>query len=178
MAFKLRSDTYNLQTRRALLDNGLTVRVGDVVIPLASDPSVVTNATTAVAGDKYVLGVVVGFSKANGEVIGTGADPSQTPAQLVTPANNTTVEKYHAVYIPIRHEQEWLADVSATPGTTTGSDKPFTYFNLLNAGTIDESSVLLPEATGVPLQVLSLGVASENPGKLVVKFAKALLSRP
>lgn len=178
MAFKLRASTYAVQSRRGLLDNSLTVKVGDVIIPLASNPSILTNASAAVAGDKYPLGVVVGFSGKNGEVIGDGADPANTPHQLVTAADNTTVAKYHAVYIPIVHEQEWLADIDAVPGTTTGSDKPFTWFNLVDARQLKEDSVLLTEHINAPLQVLSLGVSNESSSKLVVKFAKALRLRP
>jgi hypothetical protein len=173
MAFKLLSDTYHVETRRALLDNSLTVKKGDVIIPVPTNPSIVTNATTNVTGDKYVLGVVVGFSGPNGEVIGQGSGDT-----LVTAADNTTNAKYHAVYIPIKSEMIFLADLTATPGTTADSDKPFVWFNLANARQVDESSVVLTEAATAPLQVLSLGVFPIDTSKIMVKFAKALLERP
>ncbi|MDP2362677.1 MAG: hypothetical protein Q8M94_02785, partial [Ignavibacteria bacterium] len=101
--FKLRQDYRSVATRRAILNNSLTVKIGDVIIPLAAS-SAVTNATGALAGDYYPLGIVVGFSKANGEVIGVGTDPANTPAQLITASDNLTVAKLHAVYIPITEE--------------------------------------------------------------------------
>lgn len=175
--FKLRADVYQVQTRRALLDNGITVQVGDVIAPTSSG-DIVSNATALVAGDKYPLGVVIGFSKKNGEVIGQGQDPSLTPNQLTTPANNTTTTQYYAVYIPITPDMEFSATLDAPAGTTTGSDKAFMYFNLADCRTINESSVAAP--TGSPLQVVSMGLDPEDPSgnTIICRFVKAFLYRP
>lgn len=166
---------YSTQTAHALLDNQLTVKVGDVIIPLSNgSTNIVTNDTSVVTGDKYVLGVVVGFCKENGEVIGTGINPANTPAQLTTPSDNTDNAKYHAVYIPITAEMEFEGELDATAGTTTGSDKPYVYFNLVDAGTIDESSVVPHDDTTAPLQVLSLGLIPGSTKKIRCRFAKRL----
>lgn len=179
MAFKLREDVYSAHTYRALLNNSLTVKVGDVIIPTGSS-GIVTNANASVAGDVYVLGVVVGFSKQNGEVISTGSDPANTPAQLVTAANNTTVDKYHAVYVPILPHMIWSATLNATAGTTAGSDQPFVFFNLVDARTLNESSVVQATSVSAPLQFFSIGLDPEDTSNKTVigRFAKALMSRP
>lgn len=179
MAFKLREDVYSAHTSRALLNNSLTVKVGDVVIPTGAD-GIVTNATGSVAGDVYVLGVVVGFSKLNGEVISTGTDPANTPAQLVTASDNTTVDKYHAVYVPILPHMEFSATIDAAAATTAGSEDPFVFFNLVDARTLDESTVVQATSGSAPLQFFSVVLDPEDTtNKTVIgRFAKALMSRP
>jgi len=174
--FKPLVDMYSTQTAHALLDDGLTVKVGDVIIPLstAGSTNIVTNDTDAVTGDKYVLGVVVGFCKENGEVIGIGINPANTPAQLTTADDNTTNAKYHAVYIPITAEMEFEGELDAAAGTTTGSDKSYVYFNLVDAGKIDESSVVSHDDKTAPLQVLSLGLIPGSTTKIRCRFAKRL----
>lgn len=178
--FKLRQDVYHAQTRRALLDNTLTVKIGDVIVPLATTNSVVTNATGNVAGDKYVLGVVVGFSKQNGEVIGTGTDPANTPGQLVTAADNTTNAKYYAVYVPITPEMEFSATLSAVAATTTNSDGVFVWFNLTDARTVNEASVVQYGDGTAPLQLFSFGLDPEDTANktIICRFAKAAMYRP
>lgn len=172
--FKPLVDMYSTQTAHALLDDGLTVKVGDVITPLSTpgETNIVTNDDSAVTGDKYVLGVVVGFCKENGEVIGTGINPANTPAQLTTPIDNIDNAKYHAVYIPITAEMEFEGELNAAAGTTTGSDKPYVYFNLADAGTIDESTVLSYDDPSAPLQVLSLGLIPGSTKKIRCRFAK------
>lgn len=170
---------YQGQTRRAILNNSLTVKVGDVIVPLASS-SAVTNATASVAGDKYPIGIVVGFSKANGEVIGQGVDPSNTPVQLVTASDNLTVAKYYAVYVPITPSMEFSADLNAVAGTTSGSDTAFVWFNLADAATLSESSVVVYTDASAPLQVLSFGLDPEDTTnkRVICRFAKSGMYRP
>lgn len=177
--FKLRQDVYHAQLRRAVLNNSLTVKVGDVIAPLGSS-NAITNASAVVAGDKYPLGVVVGFCKSNGEVIGQGIDPSNSPAQLVTASDNLTVAKYQAVYVVITPEMEFSATLDAVAGTTAGSNTSFVWFNLIDASTLDESSVLVATDGSAPLQVFSYGLdASDSTNFTVVcRFAKALSYRP
>jgi len=157
--FKLRQDVYHAQTRRALLDDGITVQVGDLIKPTDAG-DVVTNYINP--GD-YVLGVVVGFSKKNGEVIGQGQDPSITPNKLTTSNTNTTVEQYYAVYIPITPEMEFSITLDDKAGTTNLSDKAFVWFYFADARTLDESSVVAALSASAPLDVFSYGVDPEDP---------------
>jgi hypothetical protein len=174
--FKLRQDVYHAQTRHALLDNDITVQVGDLIKP-TNDGDIVTNSINS--GD-YVLGVVVGFCKKNGEVIGQGQDPSITPNQLTTSATNTANEQYHAVYVPITPEMEFSITLDDKAGTTTLSDKAFVWFNFADARTLAENSVVAANGTGVPLDVFSYGLDPEDPTgyTIIGRIAKAITYRP
>ncbi len=174
--FKPLVDFLTTQTQHALLNNSLTVKVGDVIIPLSTAGSthIVTNDTTAVVGNKYPLGVVIGFCDEQGRVIGQGQNPANTPNQLATAVDNTTADKYHAVFYPLTEDMELEGELDNDAGTTTGSDKPYVYFNLKDAGTIDESSVKPHDDSSAPLQVLSLGVIPGETTKIRCRFAKRL----
>lgn len=176
--FKLRQDVYHAQTRHALLNNSLTFKVGDVIIPVGANTGAVTNDTTALLASPYVLGVITGFSKLNLEVISQGQDPLNTPNQLTTAADNTTVAQYQAVYVPITTEMEFAATLSAAAGTTTGSDTAFQWFDFTDARTLDETSVTAIGAT--PLAVLSYGVDPEDTTSktIICRFAKAVGYQP
>lgn len=179
MAFKLREDFYNVSTRRGLLNNSLTVKVGDVICPLSSTDNIYTNDTAVIAATTTtkVLGVVVGFSKVNGEVIGQGQDPATTPAQLITASDNTTVAKYYAVYLPIYSHMIWSATLDAKAGTTSHSDAELATFPLATAALLDESSVLV--VLSGPQQFISFGLdLVDDPSTQVTiigKFQNALL---
>jgi hypothetical protein len=177
--FKLRQDDYQVQTRHALLDNTLTVYVGDVIQPINGFASVVSNATTALLASPYVLGVVTGFCYKNLQVIGQGQNPSLTPNQYTTVSNNTTLgatAAVYATYIPITEEMIWLATLSATAATTAGSDQSFVWFNLTDARTVNEASVVDVFGAGTPLSVFSYGVAPEDTSShtIICRFAKSL----
>lgn len=180
MAFRLRQDDYQVQTRTALMMNSLTFKVGDVIVPNNVSSGVVTNATASTAGDVYVLGLVVGFSGPNGEVITTGADPLNTPAFITAGASNTTVQKYSVQYIPITPEMEFLATLDATAGTTANSDTPFVWFNLADCRTVSETTAIVYGSGSAPLQLLSYGLdsADTNNKTIICRFAKAGAYRP
>jgi len=169
-------DLRTAQTQRVLLGNSLTVKVGDAVTTtLASGIVYATNATANVAGDKALLGVVVGFSKKNGEIYPTyGQDPSLTPNQVTTASDNTTNAQIYAVVIPFTSEMELEMDLDATAGTTSGSNQPFVYFNLADARTVSESSVISSDSASAPLQVFSLGLKEGSTKKIKGKVVKAL----
>lgn len=171
--FKLRQDVREGQLRSAVLNNSLTVKVGDAIVPLAAS-NAVTNATAVVAGDKYPIGIVVGFSGPNGEVISQGQNPINTPNQITTASDNLTVAKYRAVYLPITSDMEFSATLSGTAGTTAGSDTAFVWFNLSDAATLDETSVLVYTDGSAPLQVLSYGLdpLDTTNKTAIVKFVK------
>ena len=172
-------DLRTAQTQRVLLGNGLTVKVGDAVtINLDSGVVYATNDTPNVVGDVYLLGVVVGFSKKNGEVYPTyGQDPSLTPNQVTTATDNTTNAQIYAVVVPFTSEMELEMDLNAAAGTTSGSDQPFVYFNLVDARTVDESSVTGSDQSNAPLQILSLGLIEGSTTKIRGKVVKALYTR-
>lgn len=159
LGFRLAQDVYTVQTRLALLDNSLTFKVGDLIIPTATG-GIVTNDTTAIAGDKYPIGLLVGFAQVNGQVIGQGTaqTAANTPAQLITAADNTTVAKYQAQYIPLTEDMLLLGTLSAVAGTTGGlSDEKFVYFDLVDARTVNEASVVA-YTNATPLQLISEGL--------------------
>lgn len=181
MAFRLRQDVQEVQLRRALLDNSITVKVGDMIVPLDTTDSTVTNATGNLnTATDYLLGVVVGFSKLNGEVISTGTDPANTPASLTTASDNTTVSKYQAVYVPISQEMEFSADLSATAATTSHSDGAFVWFNLSDCRTVNEASVVQYGAATAPLAIFSYGLDPEDTTnkRIICKVATGARYRP
>ncbi len=167
--FKIYKDTYNVQTERGIITNSLTVKVGDTV---AAESGFLTNATVSTAGNVYVLGVVVGFSKLNGEVYpATGQDTSVTPNQVTVASDNQTVGKICAVYIPIHAEQSWEADFSAARGTTSTSDLNWQFFDLSDCRTIGESTVTATAIGGKQVVVVADGTTTS---KGIVRFRKAL----
>ena len=90
-----------------------------MIIPGAT-LGLVTNETGSLAGDYYPIGLIVGFAMENGQVIGQGTaqTAANTPAQLITTATNTTVEKYQAQYIPLTEDMILKGTLSAVAGTT------------------------------------------------------------
>lgn len=174
---QLAQDDYQVQTRSALLDNTLTVLVGDVIRPTTSGDTV-TNAT--MTGDVYSLGLVVGFCGPHGEVIGQGQNPITTPNQLVTAVDNTTVALYRAMYIPITPEMKFKMTLDAVAATTALSDKAYVWFNLADAHTVHESTVVHVTGAGVPLQVFSYGLDPLDTTNFTIigRIAKAIESRP
>ncbi len=163
---KLRQDVYHAQTRRSLLDGGITVQVGQVITPLTTTSGVVSNA--ACTGDVYVYGLVVGFSGPNGEVIsgGQASVGTSTPAQITTIASNQSAAytgqltggQLCAVYVPISPEMEFSGTLSLVAGTTQAySGLAFNFYDLSDAGTVSEATVL-QYAAGLssPKQVMSV----------------------
>ncbi len=193
---RLAQDVYTGSTRKALLDNTLTVHVGDVIIPLAGTAAVVTNATAAVASVAvFPLGLVTGFIGPQDQVIGQGLASvgTTTPSSITTASNNTSAAytglvsggQIYAQYIPITEDMEFLFDMQNAAGTTQAySGLAFTWYNLLNAGQVDEASVqLYGVGQTTPLQVFCLGVYTESPATaaatvIVGKFAKAAMYNP
>jgi hypothetical protein len=168
-------DQQVVELQQFLLDSSITVYVGDAVAFSTSTAGVVTNAPSAVAGTGYVVGVVAAIVDKDGNpfVSSSGAELTS----VVTPASNTT---YYVKVIPAYPEFTFVFDVNATLGTTTNSDKVGVEFNLADARTIAENSVILMGGTGYPKQVLSLGPAiDENTGavstnKIVGKFVRSV----
>lgn len=173
--FQLIKESYQGSTDRALLDNSLTVKVGDLIAPLASTDNVVTNATGTVTAD-YLLGVVVGFSTSIGGVIGTGTSPNNVPQDLVTASDNTTNAKYEAVYVPLNQMLRFKATLSAVAGTTTHSDADFVWFNLTDARTVNEASVKVANDASAPYQVFSYGLDPDDSSKktIICRIAKSI----
>jgi hypothetical protein len=197
---KLRQDVYHAQTRRSLLDNTLTVKIGDVIAPLASTSGVVTNATAGVAGAYYPYGLVVGFSGPNGEVVGGGLASvgTTTPAQVITIGTNqtaawngtTTGGQICAVYVPITPEMEFSGTMNHAAGYTQAySGLAFNFYNLADAGDVDETSVIQYSAgITTPLQILSVpnGVSPTSALDpldtanltLIFRFVKTVYGKP
>ena len=201
--FKLRQDVYHTQIRHAVLDNTLTVKIGDIIVPVAASAGVVTNATAAVAGAYFPLGVVVGFTGPQGQVVGQGQASvgSVVPAQVTTIGTNTSAAytgqltggQISAEYVPITEEMEFIATMNHAAGTTQAySGLAFTWYNLADAATVDETSVLLNGNASVPLQVFAVpngsgpatgGSSALDPldptnTTIIVKFAKMVMARP
>ena len=181
MAFLPKSDYRQEQTQRCILAASLTFKVGDVVGLVGSGATLyyntLSNHATYTVGNVYPIGVLVGFSKANGEVIGQGQDPSVTPNQLTTTANNLTVEKYYGVFLPITQSMEWIADLDAAAGTTSYSNQPYSYFELADCRTLDESEVEAASAVEADSQVMSLGVNPLNSSQIYCKIIKSAWTR-
>jgi len=181
MAFLPKSDYRQEQTQRALLQVSLTFKVGDIVALIGSGATtyqtILTNATGSVVGALYPVGVLVGFSKQNGEVISQGQDPTNTPNQLTTTATNISTEKYYGVFLPITSEMEFVGDLDAVAGTTNYADQYGVYFDLTDCRTITEASVDLPTAVASDDQILSLGVNPLNTKQIFCKIIKNLYTR-
>ena len=173
----LRKDAYQVETKLALLMDSLTFKVGDVIIPIGTSVNAVTNGTSETVGDKYVLGVIVGFCKQNGEVIGSGLDPTNTPNYITTGATNVSTVKYHCRYIPITPDMEWRMTLSAAAGTTAASDDEFAWFSLTDCRTVNEASAVTYPTTS--LQIMSFGVDPEDSTSktIIGRFAKCALTR-
>ena len=182
MAFKPVID-YGLQeTMDILLQDSLTFKVGDVVAFTGGTSSLtyVTNASGSTAGDYYVFGTIQGFKDKYGNIYPTaGKDPLNTPEYVTTGATNVSTVKLQAVVLPIKEGMIYEADLDDTAGTTTYSDLPGVWFNLVDCRTIDESTAILADNASNPLQVFSLGKVkspeTSTVTKVRVRFAKANL---
>jgi len=156
MAFKLlKADHYSVvSTVHVLLKSSTTFNVGDAVAWDGVNGWVTNDTTTLNAG--MVFGVIDGFVDAQGNPL---TDSQGKPlTSVTTPASNTT---YYAKVILAFPELVWEIDVNATLGTTTGSNKPGTRFNLANAGTVAENS-----ASGTAGIILSEGPAQAADGSV------------
>ncbi|HXP50107.1 MAG TPA: hypothetical protein VN922_09150 [Bacteroidia bacterium] len=162
MAFKpARPDQISLVQKKVLLGNTLTVKLGDVIIADQSNFGLATNAS--VTGDsKSILGVVVGFTDVNNSVLSNGDQTS-----VATGSGGTT----YAVYAPAFQWMEFYAPLDAVSATTTGSDKPFVYFDLQDATQLHEASVTHAGSVG---QFLSHGVDPLNSSQVIGHFVETI----
>jgi len=159
MAFKVSSFSYNpALIKPVLLDNSTTYEVG-MLVSLKSD--VVSSPTVAdlriivpAQSTKKVLGVLLGFVKSDGNVIGQGGQRS-----ITTAADNTTTGAYYGLVHLVTRETRLEADFTAALGTTTGSDRFGAKFALSDAKTVDESSVGVSE-TGKDVMLEEVGSVS------------------
>lgn len=175
---KVKGDFNESELINVLIDDSITVKVGDAVaITTTSNTIVCTNATGDVAGDKKPLGVVVGFATEKAGVYPTtGQDPTNTPNQITTGAANVSTDKYHAVILPFKENMKFEIDMNAAGGSTTLGNMPFTYFNLADCRQIAENSVVAADDVSAPLQVLSYGLVPGQTTKLLGSFAKRRIS--
>jgi hypothetical protein len=176
-----KSDYRSEQTQRAMLQASLTFKVGDIVALVGSGSTlyynVLSNHATPVVGAVYPHGVLVGFSKANGEVIGQGQDPANTPNTLTTLSTNLSVDKYYGVFLPITSEMEWIGDLGAASGTTNYSEDYGSYFQLTDCRTILETSATAADSIQSTSQILSLGVNPLNSSQIFCKIIKSAWTR-
>jgi hypothetical protein len=171
--FLPKSDYRSEQTQRAILAPSLTFKVGDIVALLGSGSTLyyntLTNHGTYTVGAVYPIGVLVGFCKANGEVIGQGQDPANTPNQLTTLSTNLSVDMYYGVFLPITSEMEWVGDMSGAVGTT--------YFQLSDCRTISETTAVAAHSAASTSQIMSLGVNPLNSSQIYCKIIKSAWTR-
>lgn len=179
LGFRLTQDVYTVQTRNALLANSITVKVGDLLIPTSAG-NIVSNGTALIAGDFYPIGVCVGFADNTGQVIGQGTaqTAANTPPQITTAADNTTVAQYNAVYVPLTEDMLLLGTLDAVAGTTALSDLKYVYFNLADCRLVDESTVVAYPSG--PLQLLSEGLDPLDPTNFTIfcRVVKNSQNRP
>lgn len=125
MAFRPIKKTDELDYKSAVLGNSATLAVGDAVIPGATThaPFLVKaqNATDTSQYTGIVLGVITGIFN-NGK-------PSEKKS-VTTASDNETTGLYSAEYIPTYIPIEYVADMSADLGTTTGSGTYLAMFYL------------------------------------------------
>lgn len=163
--FSLKQSLFSPEVRSFVLDNGITVNLGDLVSFSTQVAGVVSNDNADVVG-KRVLGILVGVVKRNGEVV------SGIEYPFTTPSTNTSTEQYQAQVLMLHQGDVVEGNFDADLGTTDGSDKPGVYFDLVDAGRVAENSAALPEATGTPKQFLSLGKTDTR--KALLKVVKVI----
>lgn len=148
MAFKLLKKADVLDYKNAVIANSVTLAVGDAVIPGATTqaPFLVPgqNATNTSQYTGIILGVISGINN-------TGK-PSEKNS-VTTASDNQTTGLYSAEYLPTYIPMQYVVDMSADLGTTTGSDTYMAMFYVgynstghhntayNDAGQLDESSV-------------------------------------
>lgn len=141
--------------RFAVLANGASVAVGDLVVPDATNTKRVVKATST-NGSK-VLGVVVGIATSKENLV---VDSTGKPVESITAANPNSTN-VGVLYIPAHLNIEYEADVDADLGTTAGSDG-VGYFALNASGSLAENSYVKYDGTGAPKLFLSYGKGSSN----------------
>jgi len=125
MAFTRTKGYDEVELKSVVLANSVTVSVGDVIRPgdTTQAPYAIPaqNATNSSQWTGINLGVVQSITN-------TGK-PSELNT-VTTASTNQTTKLYSVEYIPCRLDVEYIADLSADAGTTTGSDTYMAQFYL------------------------------------------------
>lgn len=158
-----------------LLASSKTFTVDEFVAFSTSTAGVLDNATATIAGTAHVCGLLKAIVDADGNpMVGSDGGPLSS---VTTGSSNAT---YYGRIIPVYPEYTFEIQANGALGTTTGSNKPGVYFNLVSSTQVDETSVVLPGGTGAPKQVISLGPAidpttgAKSTNKIVAKFVKCV----
>jgi len=145
-------------TESYIIKKSTTLAIGDAVQfdVTAGAAYLVGAASTTTA----VYGVVVGFKATPGG----SSQQNLTGTSLATTATNQTTEQYRAVVLPVRQSRLFLADLSQTAGTTTGSGDPGFFSMASTNGTLTETSWVTQTATALQFFSVGSGYASSTHG--------------
>lgn len=160
-----RPDQISENAHYALLADSLTFSIGQAIAGVSGTFGTVTNASLN-GSNAVILGVIVGFTDAFGQVLSNGDQTSLASG---------SAKGFYAQYLPANSQNHFYAPLDAVSGTTTGSDKPLVYFDLAStADKLNESSV---QHWGTIRQFLSLGVDPTNSSQVTGIFAQNVWSQ-
>lgn len=143
-----------------VIENSAAITVGNAV---QLDGGFVQPAVSTGA----ILGVVVSIQNEDGTPVTHNGLGGAFSGTYTAAANNETVAKV-SVIVDVDPNTVYSAALDAAPGTTTGSDLAGATFNVLNATTLDESTVTTPGT-----QFKSLGLDKDDTSRVLVKMLTA-----
>ena len=146
-------------TESYIIAKSTTLALGDAV-QFAGAAGAGGYISGAGATTSAVYGVVVGFTASPGGYTQGNLQGTSVAAS----ATNQTTEQYRARVLPARQARLFLADLSQTAGTTTGSGDPG-FFNLATAnGQLAETSYVVQTATALQFFSIGSGFATSDNG--------------
>lgn len=149
---------------KVLLTDSIAAVVGDCV---QNDATAGTCSLAAAGTD--IAGVIVGFCDKYGvPAINTTVTAGTASSGAVTSVASTST---NYALIDVNPFSLYSAELDATVGTTTGSDKRGVWHLLADANTIDESAVLNTyDTTSTSAQFYSHGLDPRNSARIIVNI--------
>lgn len=158
MAFTPFKQWAEQDTETYIIKKSTTLSIGDAV------------QFDATAGSGYLVGAGATTSAVYGVVVGFAASPGGNDQSnlfvttLAASATNQTTEMYRARVLPARQSRLFLADLTQTAGTTTGSGDPGFFSLGAQNGKLAETSYAIQTASALQFFSVGSGASVGAPG--------------
>lgn len=148
--------------REFLINGSITVTVGDFV--KVSGTAGEDSMALATAGDR-IAGIVADIRTSDGRSPSSNGAGAAFVDTYTTASDNETVAKVK-VLVNVSTDCLYTGEASATPGTTTGSNKAGYTFEITDEDTIDESTAHATTAQ----QLIGFGVDPTDATRILFKI--------
>lgn len=163
MAFTPFKQWAEQDTEAYIIANSQTLTIGDAVqfAGAAGSGGFLSGAASTTTA---VYGVVVGFTTSPGGSVAQDTLMIAPSGSYAAAANNQTLGMVRARVLPARQSRLFIADLSQTAGTTTGSGDPGFFSMASTNGKLTETSYVVQTATALQFFSVGSGYASSNNG--------------